>query len=196
MPTASSPLRYPGGKQILCNLLAHLIKLNDLEGKAYAEPYAGGAGAALSLLYSGYVSRIMINDADLHVFAFWHAVLNNNRRFVDLVDSAEVSVQEWHKQREIYQHPNRHSLLRVGFATFYLNRCNRSGIIASGGVIGGKAQHGKWGIGARFNKPELSNRIERIAHYRHQIHISNCDGMAFLDRKSTRLNSSHIPLSR
>ncbi len=46
MATPCSPLRYPGGKQILARVLGHMIEVNGREGGIYAEPYAGGAGAA------------------------------------------------------------------------------------------------------------------------------------------------------
>lgn len=65
-------------------------------------------------------------------------------------------------------------MLEVGFATFFLNRTNRSGILL-GGVIGGKNQDGKWLLNARFNKPELISRIQRIAMYESRIKLHNLD---------------------
>ena len=46
----------------------------------------------------------------------------------------------------------------LGFAAFYLNRTNRSGIL-NAGVIGGKKQDGKWEMDARFNRDNLASRI-------------------------------------
>ena len=43
-----SPLRYPGGKTVLAPFLQELLLENNLQGGIYAEPYAGGAGAALN----------------------------------------------------------------------------------------------------------------------------------------------------
>ncbi|MGC3997498.1 MAG: DNA adenine methylase [Anaeromyxobacter sp.] len=80
------------------------------------------------------------------------------------------------------QAPKRHSALRLGFATFYLNRCNRSGIIVNGGPIGGKDQRGKWKIDARYNPAELDRRIRKIAAYRDRIALSNLDAIDFLDQ--------------
>ena len=45
----ASPLRYPGGKASLSNFLTDVIDLNDLRDCVYFEPYAGGAGAGLTL---------------------------------------------------------------------------------------------------------------------------------------------------
>lgn len=180
MSESVSPLRYPGGKQILARVLGHLIRLNGREGGVYVEPYAGGAGAALSLLYGEYVKRVLINDADSRLFAFWVAVLNRTERFLKLLRETPLSVEEWRRQRQIYLHPARHSQLRVGFATFYLNRCNRSGIIGNAGLIGGLQQTGEWKLDARFNRGELIRRIERVARYRERIGVYNLDATAFL----------------
>ena len=43
---------------------------NELENITYVEPFAGGAGAALALLLSGKVNRIVINDLDRAIYAF------------------------------------------------------------------------------------------------------------------------------
>src|SRR4051812_43067190 len=120
--TACSPLRYPGGKQILADLLGALITENSLEGTLYAEPYAGGGGAALKLLFDERVSQILLNDKDRSIYACWKSVLNETNEFVRLVRTARLNIQEWRRQKHIYQHPTEHSMLELGFATFYLNR--------------------------------------------------------------------------
>ncbi len=139
-----SPLRYPGGKANLFNLLKGIIELNNLRGCIYFEPYAGGAGAALNLLYNNVVSEIHINDLDKRVFAFWKAVLQETERFVDLVFSVPLSIEEWLKQRAICMRADEYDLFDIGFATFYINRCNRSGVLINAGPIGGYQQAGKW----------------------------------------------------
>lgn len=182
----SSPLRYPGGKQVLTRVLATLIKLNQREGCVYAEAHAGGCGAGLSLLFSERVSRLLINDADRSIYAFWHSVLTQTGPFLRMLQNVSLSVEEWRRQRDIYVNADRYSLLRVGFATFYLNRCNRSGIVANGGLIGGLEQKGKWKLDARFNKDGLRQRIERIGLYRGRIEATNLDALEFLHIRTTR----------
>jgi DNA adenine methylase len=188
-----SPLRYPGGKQVLAHVLSQFMRLNGAHGGTYAEPYAGGAGAALALLYGEHVDRVLINDADPRIFAFWSSLLHQTSRFVRLVETIPITIQEWANQRAIYQQPRGHSTLNVGFSTFYLNRCNRSGIIANGGPIGGKEQKGRWRIDARFNRADLAARIRRIALYRDRIALSKLDGVDFLEQYVVRLPEKARP---
>ena len=180
MPEFASPLRYPGGKGRLSSFLSEVITLNGLADAIYAEPYAGGAGAALQLLFSERVSRILINDIDKCVFAFWQAVLTRHERFLGLLEDTPVTIEEWHRQRETYLKPSRHSVVDLGFATFFLNRCNRSGILPTGGPIGGFDQAGKWKLDARFNRKELRRRIEKLLSYRERIEVFNQDALVFL----------------
>src|SRR5690606_25594138 len=73
------------------------------------------------------------------------------------------------------------STLGLGFAAFFLNRTNRSGIIKGAGVIGGVNQTGNYTIDCRFNKEGLVKRIRRIAKYRSQIALHNIDAVSFMD---------------
>ena len=73
-----------------------------------------------------------------------------------------------------------YSELEHGFAAFFLNRTNRSGIL-KGGVIGGKEQAGIYKLDARFKKDKLARRIEKIATYSSQIHIHNKDALVLLN---------------
>jgi DNA adenine methylase len=175
-----SPLRYPGGKRKLSNFIKLVYRKNNLVGGTYAEPYAGGAAVALSLLFGEYASRVMINDVDRSIYAFWHSVLIETDELCQRINEAEVSVTEWTHQRSV-QDCDDPSLIDLGFSTFYLNRTNRSGIIR-GGIIGGKEQDGKWKIGARFNKTDLIRRIRKIARYRSRIVVSNLDAAVFLSQ--------------
>lgn len=184
----ATPLRYPGGKGRLGPWLADLLRHNRVSGGWYVEPYAGGAGAAVMLLLRGYVNRIIINDADPLVFAFWWAILNDSVAFLQLLEETPVTIDSWYIQREIHAHPERHSLTEVGFATFFLNRTNRSGIL-SGGVIGGKTQNGPYLIDARFNKAELSTRIRALANMRSRIGVFGLDAMELLDQIEADLPS-------
>ncbi len=170
----NTPLRYPGGKGKLTNFLKLIFERNDLLGGDYVEPYAGGAGIALNLLTHGYVSCIHLNDLNPAVFAFWESVINQPEELCKTIRDVHVTMEEWYRQKAILKNPENHSLLEIGFSTFFLNRTNRSGIIW-GGVIGGKNQDGPWKLNARFNKDDLIRRIEKIALHRSQIRLYNLD---------------------
>jgi DNA adenine methylase len=175
-----TPLRYPGGKARLGPWIADLMRHNRISGGWYVEPYAGGAGAALYLLTRGFVDHIVINDADPVVAAFWWAVVNDTDRFLALLRDTQVTMDEWHRQRAIHAAPvGTHHPTEIGFATFFLNRTNRSGIL-SGGVIGGLNQTGPYKIDARYNKPELVSRIELIASMRRHISVYGYDALRLL----------------
>lgn len=173
-----SPLRYPGGKRKLANFVKLVCATNDLLDGEYAEPYAGGASIALSLLFDEYAQYIHINDIDRALYAFWFSVLNCTESLCRLIQDTPVNMAEWHKQKAIQEKPEA-SLLELGFSTFFLNRTNHSGVIR-GGVIGGKRQTGKWKLDARFNKPDLTKRIRRIARYRGRILLYNQDASDFI----------------
>lgn len=176
-----TPLRYPGGKGAFAPFVKSVIEANHLQGGHYMEPFAGGAGVALDLLFSGYVSDIHINDADLAIYHFWESVVNDTARFLSLLHQTPITIDEWEKQKLILKNPENHSGLEHGFSAFYLNRTNRSGILKAG-VIGGKAQSGKYKLDARFNKERLAKQIQRIAEYSSRIHVYNLDALELLGK--------------
>ena len=161
-------------------MLADILRLNQLERGHYVEPYAGGCGLALSLLYGGHASDIHVNDVDRSVWSFWHCALYETEDLARLVERTPVTIDEWHRQREIQRDASTAGVLELGFSTFFLNRTNRSGVIKGAGVIGGLSQQGNYKIDCRFNREELSRRIRRIAKYKSRIHLTNMDAIAFL----------------
>lgn len=183
----ASPLRYPGGKSKLGPFIKRLFEINNLTDGHYAEPYAGGAGVALSLLFDDYVRRVHINDVDRSVYAFWWSVLNETDRLCRLVRDTVVTPATWHRQRLIQTRKEDVSLLSLGFSTFFLNRTTRSGIFSSGGMIGGAKQQGKWRLDARYNAPGLVQRIERIAAFRSRITLTKLDAIDFLATQASSL---------
>ena len=166
----------------MAGLLAQTIKLNGLEGCPYYEPFAGGAGAALRLLREGVVSEVHLNDLDPAIAAFWRAVLDQPERFAEAIMEVPLNIEEWKRQRDIYQGgiEAASDLFDYGFATFYLNRCNRSGVLSGAGPIGGYEQAGEWKMDARFNRENLVERVCRVAERREQIHITQKDALRFL----------------
>lgn len=186
-----SPLRYPGGKNCIFPFVSNLFYENNLVGVAYAEPYAGGAGLALRLLFEEYVDRIYINDLDHAIYAFWKTVLDRSDAFCDWVDSVDVSMDSWHYFKKMQGQGT--DLFETAKATFFLNRTNVSGVL-KGGVIGGYEQKGKFKIDARFNKKDLISRIQKISNFRDRIHVSNLDGLEFLKKMDAKREEVFIYL--
>lgn len=180
-PRGQSPLRYPGGKACLTNFITEIAQQNELIGGRYVELYAGGAGAALNLLYNKTFSRIHINDYDYNIFSFWYSVINETESFIKLIEDTPITLDEWHNQKKIYDNGRENEQLLLGFATFFLNRTNRSGIIFKAGPIGGFDQKGKYGIDVRFNKKNLISRIDKIGNYADQINLTNLDAVNILE---------------
>lgn len=157
-----------------------LLTTNKLHDGVYVEPYAGGAGVAFDLLFSEYVSFLYLNDLDKNIYAFWWSVLNAPEEMIDRLNRTDATMERWNEQRSILNNSeDRSSLVDRGFATLFLNRCNRSGIL-SAGPIGGKSQTGRWKIDARYNKGDLAKRIQRIANYKTRVEISNKDSLYFM----------------
>lgn len=173
-----SPLRYPGGKNKISSFVNLIISKSELTDITYVEPFAGGAGVALSLLFSGAVNHIVINDYDKCIYSVWRAILHDTNRFIQLIKKTDITIEEWHKQKNIYLTQSNKYSLELAFATFFLNRTNRSGILKAG-PIGGFSQNGNYLINARFNKENLIQRIYEIAGKKKQISLYNKDIRSF-----------------
>ena len=174
-----TPLRYPGGKGRLGSWFSEIIDNNNMKDFTFVEPYAGGAGAALYLLVNKKVKNIILNDVDPVIYCIWWSILNDKDRLVSMIRGANLTMDEWRKQREIVKRGDTSDKTLLGFAGFYQNRTNRSGII-NGGVIGGLKQEGNYKLDARFNKEKLIGRIEVISNFSDKITLSNHDAIGFI----------------
>ncbi len=174
-----SPLRYPGGKNCIFPFVSRLFRENELIGSSYAEPYAGGAGLALRLLFEEYVSKIHLNDLDYSIYSFWAAVLERNDALCAWIEDVEVSMDSWRLYKAIQNLGDAADPFEMAKSTFFLNRTNVSGVLI-GGVIGGQDQLGKFKIDARFNKADLIARIRKIGQFKDRIKLTNLDGIDFV----------------
>jgi DNA adenine methylase len=154
------------------------VQQSRLSDGLYVEPYAGGAAVALELLLQEKVSRICLNDISADIYAFWRSVLYHTVDLCSLITETPLTVQSWDVQKRIHR-SGTDDQLALGFATFFLNRTNRSGIL-NAGIIGGRAQAGEWRIDARYNATELVRRIKAIARKSVRISVTNLDAIDFL----------------
>lgn len=181
-----SPLRYPGGKARFAPFIASVMAENGLDGGHYLEPYAGGAGVALELLFHGTASHVHINDFDPAVFDFWVAATRFPEALIRKLHSTPADMSQWQHWRSVMRGEIEADPVDRGFATLFLNRTNRSGIL-KGGVIGGQQQAGEYKLDARMKKDVLVQRIERIAQHAKQITVYNEDALTLLRRCRTFL---------
>lgn len=188
-----SPLRYPGGKNCIFPFVSKMFYENDLIGASYAEPYAGGAGLALRLLFEGYVNHIYINDFDKAIYSFWISIINRSEEFCEWLENVEVSIDNWQYYKEIQMNSENADSFEIAKSTYFLNRTNVSGVI-KGGVIGGQDQTGKYKINARFNKSDLIERIKKIASQKDRITVTNLDGLSFISKLNKKKEEIFIYL--
>ncbi len=185
-----SPLRYPGGKGSLGSFVGGLIDNCLPRPQVYVEPFAGGAGVALRLVVEEYVECVVLNDFHRGVSAFWRAILYDTAEFVEMMERTPIDIDTWHIQKAIFE-DQKSSGLELGFATFFMNRTNHSGILGAR-PIGGLDQAGKWAIDARFNKPGLRARIEFIARYKDRISVKQQDALTLLKDMDNDWSQSFI----
>lgn len=180
-----SPFRYPGGKGSLAPQLATAIRAVNVH--AYVEPFAGGAAAAWKLLHWGVVDRVVLNDLDPRIYAAWRSILFDTERFLERLESVKATIEEWRRCEAIVRDAKSDDLFELGFATFFLNRTNRSGIILGAAPIGGYQQLGHWKLDARLPRDTLAERIKWIGTQRDRVDLTNVDAGAAIER-ATKLH--------
>lgn len=183
-----SPLRYPGGKSQIYDYVRELVVANN--STTYIEPYMGGMGIALRLLFNNDVEKIMVNDFDKAIYAFWYSVLNYTEQLIKKIETTPITIEEWKIQRDIQNNKdNCEDLLSLGFSTLFLNRTNRSGIIKAG-VIGGLKQDGDYKLDCRFNREKIIEKITLIASLKKRIKLYNMDAEKFIRLNISRTKNS------
>jgi DNA adenine methylase len=188
--SAASPFRYPGGKGFLTEFLRTRIERIQSEAITYVEPFAGGAGAAMNLFRDGVVKRVILNDLDVRIYSAWRALLEENQRFRDRLGEVAITIDNWFKYRSIVDAPPNEYSFETGFATFFINRTSRAGILQGSGPIGGYQQNGKWKIDARFYRATMLERVKWIGDNSAFIEISQQSAVKFLKsfQNDPRLN--------
>lgn len=161
-----SPLRYPGAKRWMSGYISRSIDRNNLLPALFVEPFAGGASVALAQLAAGLVEKVILNDRDPLIAAFWKTVFFDTDWLVDRIEKADVTLAEWSRLK--IQKPQ--SVRALAYKCLFLNRTSFSGVLTdSAGPIGGKAQTSDFKIDCRFTKETIIRRIETIAKYSKRV---------------------------
>lgn len=156
--------------------------MNNMEHVVYAEPYAGGVGAGINLLLLNEIEKLVINDANKGVYSFWKAVIEESDRLIETINATPVNLEEWRRQKAIINQDGEPSF-ELGFATLFLSRTNRSGILNAGPIGGGTQEsqdRATYKMDCRFHKERIIEQIQAIAAHRGQIRVHNEDAMDFL----------------
>lgn len=193
MPSTKTPLRYPGGKSKLTNFIYNTMKINGMEDTVYCEPFAGGAGVAMSLLLNCRVKSIILNDLDIAIYSTWYAIIYDTEKLLEAIKRVDVNIDTWKQQKRIYMELKNSDIYSfdLAFATFFLNRTNRSGII-TGGPIGGMKQTGKYKLNCRFNKNTLAKRIRAVAEHKEDIQLYNMDVADFIKKVACKQQKNRL----
>lgn len=164
----------------MLKFVKQILHENNING-TYIEAFAGGAGLAVNLLLTNTVERIILNDLDVAVYSFWWSIVNRNEEFLDKFDSVQVTIEEWHRQKIIFDDLSsrtrigRNQKLNLGFATYFLNRTNFSGILRGATPIGGLNQTGAWKIDCQFKKQNLRPVLEELGRFADHITVTRLD---------------------
>lgn len=146
--------------------IARSIDRNDLVPELFVEPFAGGASVALAQLHAGLVKKVILNDRDPLVAAFWRTVFFDGEWLIKQVSKIEVTLENWDRFKRQRVTSDRARALKC----LYLNRTSFSGVLApNAGPIGGKAQESDYKIDCRFNKDTIIKRIKQISAYKDRV---------------------------
>ncbi|MDK8823440.1 DNA adenine methylase [Corynebacterium coyleae] len=187
MPATETPLRYPGGKSQVYEQVVAILRLNGMTDHVYVEPFAGGAGLALKLLLRDDVPAIVLNDIDPAIANFWRTVLKDPGYLCEQLAKTRVDMNSWVDQRKVYNDEELLWTREHAFATLFLNRTSRSGIL-QGGPVGGHKQVGSTKIDARLTPVTIKNlckKIERIHEFRDRITVYSEDAVELINNLTT-----------
>ena len=70
------------------------------------EPFAGGAAASLAMLFAGRADRIVLNDLDPGVYAFWTSVLEYTEELLNAVRNIQGTREEFLQAKRVLDRPD------------------------------------------------------------------------------------------
>ena len=139
---------------------------------AMIEPFAGGAAASLAMLFAGRAERIILNDLDPGVYAFWESVCEQPDDLLDAVREIRGTREEFLLAKKALDRPAEHSAVELAAAFLVANQLAFSGITKAG--IAGDYRR-------RWNYQKVADRISRIAAYRDRITVMHMDALQVIE---------------
>lgn len=165
-----SPLRYPGGKSKVLDLLASYL---SEEKKTFVDVYCGGGSVGLSLLLSGVVEHLVMNDLDKGVYAFFHTVLTAPEALIQKIRTV-VPDRElfFYYQEMVKKDYEEFPELERAFGFLVVNRLAFSGIWNANPTSN---------LLQRWNPKVLEKRVWNIWEKREQITLLNEDALKVIE---------------
>ncbi len=193
MKRVISPLRYPGSKVRITEMVAGLLEHNLLVGSHLYEPFAGGSAVSLGLLANDFIPSATWVERDPLIYAFWRMVKESPEELIDRMMRGKVSLAAWKRMqrfREVKK-PTKANLADLGYAGLFYNRTCFSGIIGAG-PIGGMTQGSAYKIDCRFNKKELAASIRDCSRVIAKVEIIFGDGIKFLEDNCLKMPTHSV----
>ena len=133
------------------------------------------------MLHAHAVGGVWLTEKNPAIAAMWRAVLDEGEALAARVEKTAPDMALWGWARETVAAAGERDLadLDLGFAALVINRCSRSGIVASRvGPIGGKSQDGRWTLASRWNGAALAERIRHLTTLRRAIRFTEGDAIS------------------
>lgn len=181
-----SPLRYPGGKARMAPYLAQVVaaQWGPMDVEVWIEPFAGGAGAGLTLLDRDAVGEVWLCEANPALAALWRTLIGDAAGFASRVAALTPTLGLYQDSAALVaavQHGQSVPDEDAALAAFVVNRCSRSGIVAPNvGPIGGKTQSGRWTVQSRFDPSRLAERIRDLAPLLERVRFLGADAIDYI----------------
>ena len=182
-----SPLRYPGGKVRMAESLVSIFgqQWGYMDVEVWVEPFAGGAGAGLKMLYLEGVESLWLVEKNPSLAALWRHILEDGETFAKRVQATSPTLDLWTWAKTtiaaVEAGDGHVPEEDIAYAAFLVNRLSRSGIVSGNvGPIGGKRQAGRWNLASRYNGDELAHRIRLVHDMSSRIVFHEADAINYI----------------
>lgn len=175
-----SPLRYPGGKSKVIPQIYEKCNKNHLEN--FVEPYAGGASVGISLLLSGLVKSLYLNDLDFGVYSLFEVIKIDPESLCTKIKAFIPNQEAFYKAKEVISSNYKDcDILEAAWNLFIVNRLAFSGISKANCMSNPSA---------RWNPDALIKRISAIHNISDHIFVSNENAIDFIEEKYWLYNAT------
>lgn len=169
--TQVSPLRYPGGKSKFVGQI--ISKCNADNMINFVEPFAGGASVGLSLLLSGKIQSLYLNDADFGIYSLFYTIKYFPQILIERIKTFIPSVRAFKKAKQkVSDGYIGLDMTDAAWNMLIVNRLSFSGIAKANCMSNPSA---------RWNPKSLIKKINAIHNYSDRIFISNQDAYTYIE---------------